>query len=134
MRSFLKKEQGVTLIELIVVIIILGVALPFLFSMIGYLATHHARNEIYTQSMMLADSRLEEIYAFKQQQKDWYKNIMDFNEVETLDGGFTRETVITKVDNWGNANLEAYDVTVNVTHSSLSDGYTIKVRLTKFSY
>jgi prepilin-type N-terminal cleavage/methylation domain-containing protein len=134
MRGILRKEQGVTLIELIVVMILLGVALPSLFSMIGYLASHHAKNEIYTQCMVLANDRLEEIYAFKKENSDWYKNIMSFNQQENLDGGFIRETSITKVNNWGNANLEAYDVTVKVTHSQIPDGYRIKIRLTKFSY
>ncbi len=134
MRGIFKKEQGVSLIELIVVIILLGVALPSLFSMIGYLASHHAKNELYTRCMVLANDRLEEIYAFKKENSDWYKTIMNFNQQENLDGGFIRETTITEVNNWGDAHLEAYDVTVKVTHPQISDGYSIKIRLTKFSY
>ena len=135
-RHFLKftgNQKGFSLLELIVVLVLVGVALPTFLMILGLLANNHAENEILTRCMTLADSKIEEIFAFKNENPLWFNTIESKAGEETLEGNYTRTTVISEKTNWGDNKEDAYEVSVTVSHPKLPQGYTLTVRLTKFT-
>ncbi len=131
--KFTGNQKGFSLLELIVVLILVGVALPTFLMIMGLLANNHAENEILTRCMTLADSKIEEIFAFKNENPLWFNTIESKAGQETLEGNYTRTTVISEKTNWGNNKEDAYEVSVTVAHPKLPQGYTLTVRLTKFT-
>ncbi len=132
MKYSIRDEQGLTLLEIVVVIVIVGIALPSLFVLIGNLSYQSVQNRVMTQSANLANNRLEEIHAFKDSRWDWYKSINDYNDAQIIDG-YTRTTVISHHAEWGASNYEAYQVVVTVSHQKLSRGYMLTFYLTLYS-
>lgn len=128
----IREEQGFTLLELVVVIIIIGIALPSLFVLMGNLSVQSLSNQVQTEIVNLASSRMEEIQAFKDQSWDWYKGINDYSETETSNG-FTRTTNITYHADWESTGYEAYEITINVSHTRIPSGYNLNFFLTKYS-
>jgi len=131
--KFTGNQKGFSLLELIVVLILVGVALPTFLMIMGLLANNHAENEILTRCMTLADSKIEEIFAFKNENPLWFNTIESKAGEETLEGNYTRTTVISEKTNWGDNKEDAYEVSVTVSHPKLPQGYTLTVRLTKFT-
>ncbi|MCB0283670.1 MAG: prepilin-type N-terminal cleavage/methylation domain-containing protein [Calditrichae bacterium] len=130
--KYKREEQGFTLIELVVVITIIGIILPSLFVLMGNLSIQSFNSRLTSQVINLANSRMEEIQAFKEESWDWYKDINNYSETENSNG-FTRNTTITYHNSWGNSGYEAYEINVNVSHSKLPQGYTLRFFLTKYS-
>lgn len=133
MKRYFKNQQGISLLELVLVIMLIGIALPSLLSIVGVIASYHARSELMQHSMNLADSRMEEIMAFKNENWDWYKSINDFVGEEVLEGQYHRLTTVTYHDNWNDSGFDAYEVTIRVTHSGLPEGFVLTVHLTKYN-
>ncbi len=127
-----KNENGYTLIELVVVIVILGLVLPSVFSLIAAISVHSARNTVKDQAVGFAEEKLEEIIGLKEDQWDWYKNPAQFEVDENLNDNFHRTVTVSTISNWGNAGIDAWEVSVVVTHPQLTDGVTLFVRLTKY--
>ncbi len=128
-----RKQSGATLMETIVVIIIVGVALPSLMVLMGNLSFNSFKNELLNKAVNLASSRLEEIEAYKEEKWDWYKTVAKFNGDENLKDGFIRSTKITYHSSWGKDAMEAYDVLVSIKHKKLSKIYNVHIFLTKYS-
>ena len=133
MKKVIREEQGITLMEVIVTVIIAGIALPSLFILMGNLSYHSFQNKIMTQSVNLANNRLEEIQAFKDSKWDWHKSINDYADIENIDG-YTRTTKVSYQNKWGKSGYEAYRVEVNVAHEKLPNGYTLTFYFTFYSY
>jgi len=127
-----KKENGTTLMETIVVVIIVGVALPSLMVLMGNLSFNSFKNELLNNAINLASSRLEEIQAFKETNWDWYKTINTYDGDEQLEKGFMRRTKITYHKTWGANGSEAYEVTISIQHKKLSEIYNLRIFLTKY--
>lgn len=131
MASLIKYQNGATLIEMIILIIIVGVSLPALYTLNAILVRYHARNEIISKASNIADSRMEEIIAFKRGHDDWDKNISQYNAAESLSDGFTCVTTVTPVSNWGAEDLNAYKIEVSVTHLALENDFRVTLMLAK---
>lgn len=129
MISLLKNQQGVSLIEIIILIIIVGVALPSLYTLNGVVVRYHTKNEIIAQAASLADSRMEEIISFKKENYGWATYINNYDQTESLSGGFTRVTTVTSVSGWGAEGLDSYRIEVTVSHNELESGYTLTAML-----
>lgn len=129
MIKFLEDQEGISLIEIIILIIIVGVALPSLYTLNALIARYHAKNETIVQATSMADSRMEEIISFKKESQDWDKYISNYNENETLSGGFTRITKVTAVGGWGAEGLNGYEIEVTVTNTELENGYRLTAML-----
>ncbi len=132
LQKFWKDEQGVTLIELTIVIILIGVALPSILSMMGLVTVHSARNGIMEEAVALAESKMEQIIGKKEALWSWYKSSGQFETTESLDDGFQRSVTVTHLSDWGDSGLEGWEVEVAVTHPLLPNGYRLVVRLTKY--
>jgi Tfp pilus assembly protein PilV len=127
--NFLKNQQGISLIEIIILIVIVGVALPSLYTLNGFIARYHAKNEIIVRATSLADSRMEEIISFRKENADWDKYISSYNQSETLSGGFVRVTTVTAISGWGAESLSGYEIEVTVSGIELEKGYRLTARL-----
>jgi hypothetical protein len=79
-----------------------------------------------------ADSRMEEVVAYKEENWDWYKSIYDFEETDNPETDYEVTTSVNQITNWGTEGIDAYEINVTATHSSLDDGYTLTLRLTKY--
>jgi len=132
MRGFWRNERGVTLFELVLVIILMGIALPSLLSLMGQVSLHSTRPVILEKAITLAEEKMEEIIGKKEANWDWYKNPTQFETNETLTEGFQRSVTVTSITGWGNAALDAWEVKVTVTHTLLPNGYSLVIRLTKY--
>jgi len=129
MIRFIRNQQGISLFEIILLIVIVGVALPSLYTLNGIIVRYHAKNEIIVQATSLADSRMEEIISFKEENDDWDTYIDNYDQTESLSGGFTRVTKVTSVSGWGAEGLDAYEIKVTVSHVELKNGYSLTTML-----
>ena len=132
MRGFWRNQRGVTLFELVLVIIIMGIALPSLLSLMGQISLHSTRPAILEKAIALTEEKMEEIIGKKEANWDWYKNPNQFVSTELLTEGFQRTVTVTPITGWGNAALDAWEVKVTVTHNLLPNGYSLTVRFTKY--
>lgn len=132
MRRFWKNQQGVSLFELIITIVIVGIALPSLISVFGLTTRNFLQNEVLMNCVGYADSRMEEILSFRDQNWDWYKTIYDFETKQKYKKWYLVTTSVNQISGWGDANLDAYEITVTATHSTLENGYTLTMRLCKY--
>ena len=128
----INSESGLTLVELIVVLILVGLIFPTIFSLAGT-ASVKATKYIYLQEAnYLAEEKLEEIVGYKEQHWDWYKHINKFVGLENLNKEFVRSVSVQKITNWGNAQIDCWEVVVTVTHPKLKNPMIFSVRLTKY--
>lgn len=129
MTYLLRNQQGVSLIEIIILIIIVGVALPSLYTLNGVIIRYHTKNEIMVQATNMTDSKMEEVISFKKENSNWRKYIMGYNQTESLSGGFNRVTSVISVSGWGAEGLDAYKIEVTVSHVELKNGYRLTMML-----
>ncbi len=127
----LKKEQGFTLMELIVIIVLLGIAVPAIFGLFSQISFNSAKNLLLDDMMAHCESRMEEIIAFKDNNWNWYNNPQQFAENVSLADNYTRTVTVTAINNWGSDNVSAWEITVNVSHPQIPNGYSLIVRLTQ---
>ncbi|HFE64553.1 MAG TPA: hypothetical protein ENK14_09105 [Caldithrix sp.] len=132
LNKFRRAEQGTTLLELVLLIIILGTALPAFLGIMGMVSTHSLQANVQQQAIVLAETKMEEIVGFKQQHWDWFKSINNFAQDINLTGGYRRVVTITHITNWGSAGIEAWEISVTVSHQLLPNGYSLITRLTKY--
>jgi len=120
-KNEIKAEKGATLFELVITIILLGIAIPAILPMIGQMAIHNVENESVYRSMSFANAKMEEIVAFKHLNADWAvwaNTIADQAETVTLADGSQRTVTVVRLNNWineGGVSKDAYEVTVAVT-------------------
>lgn len=119
--------------EVIVVVVITGIALPSLFVLLGNISYASFSTRMMNTAVNLASSRMEEIQAFKDANWDWYKTIEDFETEESLNDGFTRTTTVEHIDDWDNTGYEAYQITIAVAHQKVENPYTVTMNLTLYS-
>lgn len=129
---FFKRQEGFTLFELIISIILLGFAVPSILSLYSKLSVTSARNKIYDQTVAHAEAKMEEIIAVKEKNWDWYKKVNQFTEEVVLPDNFKRSVKVRKINNWGNVSVQAWEILVAVSHPQLTSPYTLTVRLTQY--
>lgn len=133
MRTFLgtHRQQGFTLFSLIVAIVLVGVALPFIFTLIGQVAHSHAENEILLKCVHLAQAKIEEISAYKSKNSDWQDNIESYAGTENLAEGFTRTVQVTSVTDYQGTGVEVYQVQVSVAQTQFQNPYELTMIFAK---
>jgi len=125
-------ENGFSLIELIVAIIIMGVALPAIFSLYASLSANSQRSATMDHMVEHAQNRMEEIIAQKEADTFWYKTPGQFDGTENLTDGYQRTVSSSAISNWGNASLSGWEITVQVSNPRVTNPYTISVRFTQY--
>ncbi|MHB2152861.1 type IV pilus modification PilV family protein [Calditrichota bacterium GD2] len=129
---FKQREEGFTLIELVVALVLIGIIFPTFFSLAGMASVKAAKFLHSQQAQYLAESKMEEIIGFKRLNWDWYKTISKFEKTEILEDDFTRSVKVEKIKNWGKAQIEGWQVTVAVSHPALDEDVTLTIRFSKY--
>ncbi|MHB2148827.1 type IV pilus modification PilV family protein [Calditrichota bacterium LG25] len=129
---FKHREEGFTLIELVVALVLIGIIFPTFFSLAGMASVKAAKFLRSQQAQYLAESKMEEIIGFKRLNWDWYKTISKFEKTEFLEDDYTRSVKIEKIKNWGKAQIEGWQVTVTVSHPALDEDVTLTIRFSKY--
>ncbi|HGY55825.1 MAG TPA: prepilin-type N-terminal cleavage/methylation domain-containing protein [Caldithrix abyssi] len=123
---------GFTLMELIVVIVIIGVALPAIIRLYSQMNIESVKSGVLDQMIIYAENKMEEITGLKEKTWNWYTNPNQFEVDEDLGDGFQRTVTVSTVSGWGSANLDAWEITVQITHPLYPDGYVLTTRFTKY--
>ncbi len=131
-RIDIRSQQGLTLIELIVVLVLVGLIFPTIFSLAGTASVKATKYMYMQEANYLAEEKLEEIVGYKAQHWDWYKHINKFVGLEQLNRGFVRSVSVQKIQNWGKAQIDCWQVVVTVTHPQIKKPMVLSVRLTKY--
>lgn len=127
-----RSESGLTLIELVVALVLIGVIFPTFFSLAGMATVKASKFILLQRAQYFAESKIEEIVGFKQLNWDWYKNIETFAKTENLEDGFVRTVTITKLSKWGKGKIDCWQVTVKISHPNLENDLKLSIRLTKY--
>jgi len=127
-----RSESGLTLIELVVALVLIGVIFPTFFSLAGMATVKATKFILLQRAQYFAESKIEEIIGFKQLNWDWYKTIKSFEKSESLEDGFVRTVTINKLSKWGKGKIDCWEVTVKVSHPNLENDLKLSVRLTKY--
>jgi prepilin-type N-terminal cleavage/methylation domain-containing protein len=125
-----KLQQGFTLAELVVTIVLLGVALPSTISLIAQLPFKLNQNSIEQNALALAEEKMEEILVWKEHNVLWYKTITSLGTNEVLSGVYQRSVSVNQVSGWGDAGLDAWEIKVVVRHQKLMYECQYTVRFT----
>jgi len=126
------RQEGFTLMELVVMIVLLGVAIPSVIYLYSQLSATSVKSSVLDQMMFYAESKMEEIIAIKEKNLNWDQTPNQFAEDINLPDDFHRTVTVQNITNWGNVNVPAVQVTVDVTHPLISNSYTLTVRLTPY--
>jgi prepilin-type N-terminal cleavage/methylation domain-containing protein len=125
-------QSGFTLIELVVVITLLGVTLPAVYSLYGSLSVHSVKSAVYDQMVAYGQDKMEEIIAIKEKNWDWYKDPAQFEVDEDLADDYHRKVTVTTFSNWGNSLVDGWEVKVEITHPMVDSPYELVTRFTKY--
>lgn len=128
-----RNQAGLTLVELIVLIVLLGGLLPAVFSMMHELSHKSVRNEIIVTAVSLASTKMEEILAYKREHPDsWTAGIGDYSGSESLSGGYSRNVTVTQLPSWGGYGIDVYRVETRISHHLLGTDYTVSLILAPY--
>jgi hypothetical protein len=120
-----KDERGASLFELTILILLIGVALPSVLGLMSQMSLGHIKNEKMYGCVSLANSKMEEIVVFKNNNDTWYNTINSFVGEEVISGGYKRTVALTITSNWISSGIEAYEIAVTISHPNLSNSYTL---------
>ncbi len=119
------KERGVSLIELVITITLIGIAVSAVLGTLAANAKGSADGMVRAQAMAIADAYLEEIRLkpfTDPDGTDGESGRLNFDDVDDYNGLFD----VGAIDQFGNAitGLSQYRVAVAVVHSSALTGVT----------
>ncbi len=127
-----KDERGITLVEVVFVIVILSIAMYSLMDLTSFTLTNSHKAILLTQAVMLAEQKIEEIRADKNNPARGYDWIVASGSYasETASQGFTSAAQVDTAGKIHNG-VPYADVTVTVSHASLRD-ITLRTWLTDY--
>ncbi len=131
-KSKIYAEEGLTLIEMVVVLILVGIIFPTIFSLAGTASVKATKYMYMQEANYLAEEKMEEIIGYKAQHWDWYKHINKFVGLENLNRGFVRSVSVQKITNWGKAQIDCWQIVVTVTHPQIQNPMVLSTRFTKY--
>lgn len=117
------RENGYSLIELIVTIILIGIAFPGLLGFFASSMIDTVKNDVINEAVLLAGEKMEQITADKNEPTRGIDYITTPNQYpsESL-GQYTRGVVIqTKIID----NISVIEVIVSITHPVISNSFTL---------
>jgi prepilin-type N-terminal cleavage/methylation domain-containing protein len=119
----MNKENGYTLLELVLVIILVGVAFPGLLAFFTNSMQDSVKNEVITQAIILAQGKMEQITTDKHEPGRGmnYIKLSGQYPVETI-GPFVRSVTVQDVTLSG---VDGVKVSVSISHPSMSQEFTL---------
>ena len=124
MKQIIKKNQGFTLIEVILVIVIIGISVPPVLTLFTQNLTDSSKSEAYTKASLYALERMEEILGDKRAVDDgygWnYINQSGQYPNDTPETGYTRSVSIDTTGNSYGGVIYAL-IQVTVSHADINN-------------
>ena len=103
MKQLIQKEHGFTLLEIILVIVVIGIAIPPVLSLFTQNLTDSIESEVYTKANLHAMERMDEILGDKRAVDDGYgwSYILQSGQYpnDTPESGYTRSVSIDTTGN-----------------------------------
>ncbi len=103
MKQLIQKEHGFTLLEVILVIVVIGIAIPPVLTLFTQNLTDSTESEAYTKASLHAIERMEEILGDKRAVDDGYgwSYILQSGQYpnDTPESGYTRSVSIDTTGN-----------------------------------
>ncbi len=126
----MKNQAGYSLIELVITIVFIGIAFPGLIAFFVNTMNDSVENQLYTEAIGLAQSKLEEITADKLDDSRGYTYITTGGQYpqETI-GLFTRTTTITVLSLAG---VEGAQTEVEISHQLMVNDYSLSCFFTLY--
>ncbi len=126
----MKNQAGYSLIELVITIVFIGIAFPGLIAFFVNTMNDSVENQLYTEAIGLAQSKLEEITADKLADSLGYAYITTGGRYpqETI-GLFTRTTTITDSSLAGVAGALTE---VEISHGLMTNNYSLSCFFTSY--
>lgn len=120
MISSAKRVQGYSLIEIILVVLILGIALPPIITIFSQNLSNNVKSEWYTKATLLAEERMEQILSDKRAHSYEYIVSPDRYPEDTPESGFTRTV---SIDESGHIidGIPYAEIQVTISHPSIND-------------
>ncbi len=118
----MRRQRGMTLVELLLAIVIVGIAAAALYSAMAAITARSADPMLRQQSLLLAEAHLEEILAQAYADpgaasacgRACFDDVLDYHGLDDQPPHDAQDNVLTQ--------LAGYRVQVSVTDSSLADG------------
>lgn len=124
MKQLIQKEHGFTLLEIILVIVVIGIAIPPVLSLFTQNLTDSIESEVYTKANLHAMERMDEILGDKRAVDDGYgwSYILQSGQYpnDTPETGYTRSV---SIDTTGNSfgSITYALIQVTVSHANIND-------------
>lgn len=119
------RQQGLTLIELVIFIVVVSIGVLGILSVMNFTVQHSADSMVRKQAAALADSILEEILLKEYQDPDGLPNVVEagrntYDDVDDYDG--LTEVAFTDLP----AVVSSYSIDIAVNDGSATLGVTAK--------
>jgi Tfp pilus assembly protein PilV len=131
-KRLLGDSRGMTLIEVIIIVVVLGIAVPALMSLMSSTLFHSGKSAILSQSTMFAQERIEEIIADKKSDSRGYGYVVTPGRYlsDSPASGFTRTVAVQTTGMTYNGVPYAH-VEVTVSHDDIPN-ITLSTWLTEY--
>jgi prepilin-type N-terminal cleavage/methylation domain-containing protein len=120
MKFFLSDSKGYSLIEIIMVVLILGIAIPPIVNIFSQNLTNNVNSEIYTKANYFAEKKIEQILADKRSNSYSYIVAQGRYQNDTPETGFTRTIGIDDTNKIING-IPYAEIIVTVSHSNINN-------------
>ncbi len=120
--KILKNSRGFTLIEVVSIIVVLGIAIPALANLLSSILVNSDKAAIMSKAVLFAQEKVEEIISDKKSPARGYAWVAVPNRYsgDTPESGYTRSVTVQGAGNVHNGVSYAF-VEVKVTHNQISD-------------
>jgi type II secretory pathway pseudopilin PulG len=120
MKNIVKRIEGYSLIEMILVILILALAIPPIVNIFSQNLNKNVNSEIYTKATLHAEEKLEEILSDKKNHSYSFIITQDRYPADVPETGFSRSVSISDANKIVNG-IPYAEVIVTVSHNNISD-------------
>lgn len=120
LRQFSKGNEGFTLVEVVVIVVVLAIAIPALIQLSSFVLENQDESAVISRASLLTQEKMENILADKRDVSKGYDWITAPGSypIETLGNGYTRRVTITTNTRNG---VDYALVKVTVEHADIPD-------------
>jgi len=127
----MRREDGYSLIELVVTIIFIGVVFPGLIGFFTYVMDDSVRSEAISQAIALAQQQMEEIIADKNEITRGLSYVKSPGQYGTIVVGL--HTCSVSVNDTLIGNVAAVQVMITITNPLLNEDFNLRQLFTEYT-